>query len=132
MKESVKKLMDERDRILAEINALKHKASGIELAISLLQREDGESPVTGDTSKRGNAKALLIDLLREVGTTGLNATSAVQIAARRGITLNRGTAAATLSRMKADNAVVYDGESYKLPEFVRQAELTVFTGGKSS
>lgn len=130
MKENVKKLTDERDRILGEIEALKHKASGVELAISLLQREDSHAAIS-DTSKRGGAKALLIDLLREVGSMGLNATSAVEIAARRGVKLARGTAASNLSRMKAEKAVAYDGDKYRLPEFVRQPTLAVVVGKSS-
>jgi len=119
MKANVKMLVEERDRLLAQVEALKHKISGLELAISMLDRDDAGQSVATDTSKRGNAKALLIDLLKEAGTTGLNANSAVEIAARRGIKLERGTAASNLSRMKAEGAVSYDGEKYRLPEFAR-------------
>lgn len=131
MQESIARLTAERDRILTEITALKNKVSGIELSISLLEREDGQPAITS-TGQRGNVKMLLIDLLKEVGTTGLNATSAVEIAARRGIKLKRGTAASNLSRMKSDDAVVYDGEKYRLPEFARQAGLAIVAGGKNS
>jgi hypothetical protein len=118
MKANVQKLIEERDRLLAQMNGLKHKIEGIELAIQVLGRDD-VSAKAADTSKRGNAKALLLDLLREVGTTGLNATSAVEMGARRGVKLERGTAASNLSRMKADNVVTYDGDKYRLPEFSR-------------
>jgi hypothetical protein len=129
MKESIKKLINERDRLLDQVQALNHKISGLELAISLLEQDQDERQQPAkELSQRGSAKALLLDLLREVGTTGLNATTAVEIAARRGVKLERGTAASNLSRMKADNTVTYDRERYRLPEFTR-ATITVVQGG---
>ena len=118
MKANIKMLVVERDRLLDQMEALKHKISGLELAISLIDRDDSQQPAT-DTSKRGNAKGLLLDLLKEAGTTGLTSSSAVEIAGRRGVKLERGTAASNLSRMKADNIVVYDGTTYRLAEFMR-------------
>lgn len=133
MRESVQRLIDERTRLLIEIEALKNKIAGIELAISLLQQGDSDiAPEARDTSKRGNAKTLILDLLREVGTTGLNANTAVEIAARRGVVLQRGTAASNLSRLKADEIVIYDGDKYRLPEFTRQPGLAIVAGGKDS
>jgi hypothetical protein len=118
MKANVRMLVEERDRLLAQIEALKHKVSGLDLAISMLgQNDEAHQGPVQDTSKRGKAKAILLDLLKEVGTTGLNATSAVEMATRRGIKLERGTAASNLSRMKADKVVTYDGDKYRLPQF---------------
>ena len=53
-------------------------------------------------------------MLKEAGKTGLNANSAVEMAKRRGIELDRGTVSSTLSRMKRDGAVDHDGERYRL------------------
>jgi hypothetical protein len=41
------------------------------------------------------------------------------MANRRGITINVGSASSTLSRFKSDNIVRYDGERYRLSEYVR-------------
>ena len=128
MKENIKKLMEERDRLFAEIEGLKNKIKGVELAISVLQGDEAQHSIGGDTSKRGNAKAVLIDLLKEAGTTGLNASTAVQIAGLRGIKLARGTAASNLSRMKAEKTVTYDGDKYRLPEYARQPGLAIVAG----
>lgn len=132
LKENIQKLITERNRILAEIEALKNKAGGLELAISLLQTDHGIEEVSGtEKVSRGSIKVLLLDLLKEVGSLGMNATSAVEIAARRGVKLNRGSAAANLSRLKRDKIVVHDGDKYRLPEFSRQPALAV-VAGKSS
>jgi hypothetical protein len=125
VKANVKTLILERDRLLKEMEAIKNQITGLERAISLIEGDD-ESAVAAKRSRRGTAKSLLLDMLREVGTTGLNASSASEMASRRGAVLARGTAASNLSRMKADKLVVYDGERYRLPEFTRP---TVIQGG---
>lgn len=122
----VQKLIEQRDRLLVEIEALKNKVAGIELAISLIE---GESPQSApEQGRRQNVKTILIDLLKETGTTGLNAQSAVEIAIRRGVTLDRGSVSSTLSRMKAEGIVNHDGQRYRLPEFSRPP-MTVVQGG---
>ena len=83
LRADIKRLTDERDRMLAQVDALKNKISGIELAISMLDGDGEQRPVAADgQTPRGKAKNLLLDLLQEVGTTGLNAASAVEIAKR--------------------------------------------------
>jgi hypothetical protein len=119
------RLLEERDRLLQELEALKHRIGGLELAMSLLEKEDDDQ--SDETSGRGKAKELLLDLLREVGTTGLNANIAAQIALRRGKKLARGTAASTLSRLKADGIVSHENDRYRLVEFARPTR--VVSGG---
>lgn len=132
MKAGMQKLIDERKRLIEQITALHHKLEGIERAITLLGEVDGESLESAtDTSKRGQAKTLILDLLREVGAAGLNAASAVDLAARRGIKLERATAASNLSRLKADNVVAYDNDRYRLIEHTRSALVVVAGGAKS-
>jgi hypothetical protein len=130
MKHHVEKLTKERDRLLIEQEALRNKIMGVELSIATLLKEDGQQSLT-DTSKRGNAKTILLDLLREAAGAGLNGTIAAEMAEKRGVKLARGTAASTLSRMKADKAITYDGQRYRLPEFARQPTLAI-VGGKGS
>jgi hypothetical protein len=129
LREDLKRLTDERARIMYEIEALKHKLSGLELAISLIQND---APPTASRAApsfdRGGVKVLLLDLLKEAAATGLNASTAVDLARNRGVTLLRGTAASNLSRLKRDKIVVHDGDKYRLPEFSRQPALAVVVG----
>lgn len=120
MQDAIDKLIAERTRLLGEV-------AGIDRAITLLQADTTEN----SPPARGNAKTLLIDLLREVQFNGLNATIAEEMAKKRGKILKRGTAGSNLSRMKADEVVTYDGNRYRLPEFTRQPPLAV-VGGKGS
>jgi hypothetical protein len=116
-------LIEHRDQLLKEIEALKNKVSGIEMAISLI--DSGASyPSTGRRSAK-SVKTVLLDLLKEVGTTGLSAATAVEMANRRGITLNAGSVGSTLSRFKKDGIVALDGDKYKLPQFITLASESV-------
>lgn len=112
-KADMRRLLEQRDKLLAEIEALRNKVAGIELAISLLEQSSKAEPST----TRGRVKSVILDLLQEAGTTGLNATSAVKIANRRGVSLDRASVSSLLSRLKKDEIIVYDGDVYRLPQF---------------
>jgi len=128
MKANVQRLVEQRDKLLTEIDALKNKVAGLEMAIGLLGNDEDSQGQPLSAVARLNLKATILDLLKEAGTTGLNATSAVEIAARRGITLNRGSVASNLSRMVKDGAVTYDGTRYRLPEFSARPVLVAHAG----
>ena len=118
------RLIEQRDLLLKEMDALRHKIEGIEMAISLIGgQSDPVSTLRAGGKKRSNVKALLLGLLNEAGTSGLNASSAVERADRKGVALDRGSVSSILSRLKADGVALYDGENYRLKEF---AEKTVF------
>ena len=118
VKANMTKLIEQRDQLFKEIEALRNKIAGIEMAISLL---DGDLPVNNERKRgrRGNVKGLLLNMLMEVGTSGLNASSAVEISERRGVPLDRATVSSLLSRLKADGAVDYDGTVYRLKKFTK-------------
>ncbi len=111
-------MVDLVSRLYEQAEAARNKLDGLELAISLI--ENGESQEDRPEPKAAaNIKVLLLDLAREVKADGLNANIAVELAAKRGIDLKRGTAASNLSRLKTDKALVHDGERYRLSEFAR-------------
>lgn len=116
----MQKLLEQRDQLLREIEALRNKVAGLEMAIALLDSNEDASVVRSGrkTPEKRSVKGILLDLLEEAGTTGINASSAVEIANRRGITLDRGTVSSLLSRLKRDEVAAYDGERYRLKKFV--------------
>lgn len=116
-KADMQRLIAQRDQLLREVEALRNKVSGIEMAIALLE---SDTAATMSGKSRQSVKAVILDLLGHVGTTGLSATSAVEMASRRGITLHGGSVSSTLSRFKKDNVVVYDGERYRLAHFAKE------------
>jgi hypothetical protein len=116
-------------RVFEQSEAIRNKLSGLELAISILEKGD-EAVARPEQTSATNLKVLLLDLAREAGPSGLNANIAVQLANKHGIKLLRGSAASNLSRLKADNVLVHDGKVYKLPEFARpQLQLAVVGKG---
>jgi hypothetical protein len=116
---NMQRLIDQRDMLLREMDALRNKIAGLEMAISLL--DGGGATPTVRTRSGKSVKTVLLDLLKEVGTTGLSAPQAVEMANRRGVTLNPGSVSSTLSRFKNENIVKFDNERYRLPEFVERS-----------
>jgi CRP-like cAMP-binding protein len=118
----MQRLLDQRDQLLREIDALRHKVSGIEMAIALL---DNTGDAKGTPRSTRSVKTVVLDLLQELGTTGLNATTAVEMANRRGISLNAASVSSTLSRFKRDGIVSLHGDKYRLSEFDAPKESTI-------
>ena len=114
--ERKQRLIQQRDQLLVEIEALRNKVIGLEMAIALFDG-DSEVPALTPSTKRTAMKDTVLDLLNEVGTTGLNGLIAVEIAERRGTHLDRQSVSSLLSRLKADGICVYNGQRYKLKQF---------------
>ena len=133
LRQERERLEQQMFRLFEQQEAVRNKLAGLELAISIIEKGDQASTVEAEPKEVSatNLKVLLLDLAREVGATGLNSVTAVELAKKRGIKLLRGSAASNLSRLKNDNALVHDGKVYRLPEFTRpQLQLAVV--GKSS
>lgn len=114
--ERKQRLIQQRDQLLTEIEALRNKVAGLEMAIALFD-DDRTTPALPERRRRSGIKDTVLDLLNEVGTTGLNGAVAVEIAERRGIHLDRQSVSSLLSRLKADGVAVYEGQRYKLKQF---------------
>ncbi len=125
------RLEDQLTKLWDQAEALRNKISGLEVAINLIQRGDQPAEEPQGVVSATNIKDLLMTIAKDVGATGLNANSAVELASKRGIKLKRGTAASNLSRLKALGILMHDGKSYRLPEFTRP-QLQLAVGGKSS
>src|SRR6185312_16550372 len=115
-KASVRRLIEERDRLLAQIEAMRNQVAGLERAISLLDHEPTRDGAAS-SGRPPQVKSIILSLLKEVGTTGLSLDSTMEMAERRGLRLNKGTVASTLSRLKKEGNIAYDGQRYRLPEF---------------
>jgi hypothetical protein len=124
--ERKQRLIQQRDQLLREIEALRNKVAGLEMAIALFDEEGVPAPVS--ERRRSGIKDTVLDLLNEVGTTGLNAAIAVEIANRRGIHLDRQSVSSLLSRLKTDGAIVYEGQRYKLKQFAGATDLLRVVG----
>lgn len=111
---NVHRLMEIRSSLVVQLELLKAKIDGIDLALSIVKTD--EATLEQQRTPRGGVKAALLDLLQEVGDQGLNANTAVELALRKGVHLDRGSVSSILSRLKGDGAVEYDGNRYRLKE----------------
>ncbi|MBI4923747.1 MAG: hypothetical protein HY834_18575 [Devosia nanyangense] len=117
----MKILEEQRDALLQEMEALRNKIAGLEMAMSLIS-SDGAPATQGGRASRGSVKGAVLDLLRQSGTTGLTAQGTVDIAQARGIKLDLGSVRSLLSRFKREELAVFDGERYKLKQFAHATE----------
>ena len=119
------RLLAERDRLLKQRDALDNQIAGLERGIALMDQDEKEIALV--PQGRGRVKTLIIDLLREVGTTGLTATYAVELAKNRNIELSKESISSLLSRLKKDEVVTFDGDRYRLSEFSRSKSVVDFS-----
>jgi hypothetical protein len=115
MKANMQKLLNERKQLDDQIAALRIRLTCVETAIELLGGGD-QLRESAANARRGEAKPVILNLLKGAGATGLSVSSVVELAAGKGIKLERKTAVSNLSRLKADNLVLYDGGKWRLSD----------------
>ena len=125
-KKMKERLLKERETLLHERDALENQIKGLERAIALFP-DEGAKLANG---KKQPIKALVLELLEDVGTTGLNAATAVNMASTRSTPLERASVSSLLSRLKGDGIIEFDGSMYRLPKFAKavaeEDDLVIF------
>jgi hypothetical protein len=111
-------LLRQRESLMVELEALKNKISGLDLAIQLITQADRPAAAPAERLERSDRGAGITTtiqrLLVAAGDTGINAEEAVEIAAREGIALNRSSVSSLLSRMKRAGDIEYVDKKYVL------------------
>jgi hypothetical protein len=117
----LQQLIDERGRLVAEVEALRNKVAGLEIAIGLIS---GDPKPTSSPLASGKVRVseTIVNLLRESGESGLKPKALVELAAARGISLNRGSVYSLLNRMEHAGGIVHENTCYKLKELVNGSE----------
>jgi hypothetical protein len=116
----VQHLINQRDQLVVEMEALRNKIAGLEIAIKLIS--DGPEKATAPTGGKVHVSETIVSLLRESGETGLKPKDTIELAAGRGVSLNRGSVYSLLNRMERAGTVVHEDARYKLKEFARRRE----------
>lgn len=110
-------LYERREELRREYEAAKARLEEVE---GLIRRSKGE-PATPEREpskpRRGGLKETVIDLYQEAGEAGLTTNGCVLAAREKGIKLQPPSVSSTLSRLKADGVLMYDGERYRLKKF---------------
>ncbi len=108
-----------RERLLAKEEQLRVVQAEIDLLRSMLAEALGEPDPSAPKARapRANVKRVILELLEAAGGNGVSAATAIEQASARGHELERTSVSSTLSRLKSDGVVVYDGDRYKLKQF---------------
>ena len=113
----MKKLEELLEQLDRQMDELRLKREGVELALRALSGDSADKPARV-RARRSNVKTAVIDLLRHVRDEGLNAVKAIDLARElRDEKLERGSVSSLLSRLKKEGTVVYDGKLYRLKEY---------------
>lgn len=111
--------------IRSRLERIRREIEKLQAQESLLLEMLDETPTPKQTrAVKGSVKTTVLDLLEEVGRSGLNAATAVDLAKEKGIDLERGSVSSLLSRLKTDEVVVYDGNAYRLKKFTEMPGVT--------
>lgn len=123
----MQKLIEERDRLRSQIDALQNQLLGIERAIVLL--EGGTLPSGGQASNKErarNVKDTVLGLLAEAGDVGLSVTRVLEIAQARGVNVERASVSSLLSRLKREGVLDMNDGKYSVQKPVpREPRLVV-------
>jgi hypothetical protein len=109
---ALRQLISERAKLQTEIDALRNKVEGLEIAIKLVSDETPQTSFA--TEGRTRVSETIIDLLRTAGESGLKPREAIELAERNGKHLNRGSVYSLLNRMERTGVIVHTNARYKL------------------
>lgn len=110
LQERLEDIRRDLDRVGREQEKIKAQES---LILDMIREAKGE-PKAKLRAPRSNVKQTILAMLEDAGVIGINATGAVERAARNGVSLERGTVSSLLSRLKNEGVVSYDGAAYRL------------------
>lgn len=102
------------NRLAAKLEQKRVVLAEIHLLRSMLAEIDGDPAPEHRIECKVRVKQFILLLLERAGAAGINTPLAIEQAALTGRHLVRSSVSGVLSRLKADGAVIYDGERYKL------------------
>lgn len=116
---NMKVLFERRERLRAEMEAIKARLDEVEGLIRLMGGEPApEAPTAPHKPRRGDLKDIVLSLYDEAAEAGLSAAECVTAAQeKRGVALQPASVSSLLSRLKADGVLMYDGERYRLKRY---------------
>ncbi len=108
----MKALDDEIARIDAEIEHLRAMKAGLIRAKELMGIGATPDAIPPPRRRATNVKPLVLDLMANAGAAGATSAEVTDQVREKVPTVAKDTVASLLSRLKADGALVYDGERY--------------------
>lgn len=113
--EKMKSLQEEVARIDAEIERLRARREAFVDALAIVSGGTGASPTAPAPSKRkrsANVKPVVLDIMWNAGSGGATSAEVTDLVKEKVPSVAKDTVGSVLSRLKADGALVHDGEKY--------------------
>jgi hypothetical protein len=123
-KKNMKPLDEEIARIDAEIERLKAVREGIILAKNKLGGI--ATPPPQARRRSANVKPVVLDIMARAEAAGATSAEVMERVKEKVPTVAKDTVGSTLSRLKADGALTYNGERYYDARFAPKAETLPF------
>jgi hypothetical protein len=114
-KDQMKTIQVELERVRAEMQRLQAQE---DILVGLLRKLSGEAEVVQVARKRApSVKPLVLDIMKELGPKGATTASVDELVRAKNPAVAKDTVGSVLSRLKADGALVFDGERYYDKQF---------------
>lgn len=127
LEKKMKPLDDEIQRIDTAIARLQIEREAIIRARALLMGEPLLAPAS-QRKRSSNIKPLILDLMARAGTAGATGAVIADLVREQVPTVAKDTPGSVLSRLKADGALVYDGERYYDKRFAPKGDRSIIEG----
>jgi hypothetical protein len=112
----MKRLQEERERLLAQMEALRNQIVGIDRAIAVMEGTELTPPEERQRVRGHNVKNTVLGLVSAAEASGLSVNQVLDGAKVKGIVLDRGTVSSLLSRLKRENTLdMKDGRYFIRP-----------------
>ena len=104
--EMLKKLVEERDRLQKQLEAIQNQLVAMNRAIAISGGEPGAQSDGGPLKERvRNMKDTVLGLLAEAGDVGLTVIQVLERALKHGVHLERNSVSSLLSRLKREDVL---------------------------
>jgi hypothetical protein len=126
--EQMKKLIEERERLVKQIEALHGELRGMDRAISVMKGEAASPQETERKPRTRNVKETVLSLVQKAGHEGLNVNELLIAAQRENVHLERGTVSSLLSRFKKESVLdMKDGKYFLSRPTTTESEARTLT-----
>ena len=123
MRKEMRAVEDEIRRLEEAIANLRIELGAIQRLRATMAGDTPPPPPESPTRRRAsNVKPLILDLMAHAGTAGETGARIAEKVRERVPTVAKDTPGSVLSRLKADGALVYDGERYYDVRFAPKSE----------
>jgi hypothetical protein len=121
----MKRLQEERERLLAQMEALRNQIVGIDRAIAVMGGMEFNPPEERQRARGHNVKNTVLGLVSTAGANGLSVNQVLDGAKVKDIVLDRGTVSSLLSRLKRENTLDMKDGRYSIRPPVQGANSKV-------